>query len=147
MLSFLASLAVVAVSWVYHHRSEKPSTLLAIYLAALSLVTVPRVRTLWSTEDNAVPAVLLTVTLLLTVCALVLESLGKSKSLRQPEKLAQWGPEPFIGFWALVSYAWVVGTCRLGYNKILTVDDLPTLDHRIASKSMETKLRKAWTKC
>lgn len=140
VLSLIATGAAVALSWLQHHRSEQPSTTLTLYLSALILLEIARARTLWLIADNAAAAAVKTVALLLTAAVLVLESTGKRASLRQPEKLAHSGPEPFIGFWGISGYVWVLGTLSRGYRNFLTVEDLPELDYRISADKLHQRL-------
>lgn len=144
VLSLIATGAALALSWLQHHRSEQPSTTLTLYLSALVLLDIARTRTLWLIADNAAAAAaaaIKTVALLLTAAVLVLESTGKRASLRQPEKLAHSGPEPFIGFWGISGYVWVLGTLSRGYRNFLTVEDLPELDYRISADKLHQKLQ------
>ncbi|OAA60152.1 ABC transporter, transmembrane domain, type 1 [Cordyceps fumosorosea ARSEF 2679] len=146
-LSLIATCAAVALSWLQHHRSEQPSTTLTLYLSALVLLDVARVRTLWLIPESSAAASMRTIALLLTAAVLVLESTGKRASLRQPEKLAHSGPEPFIGFWGITGYVWVLGTLSRGYRNYLCVEDLPELDYRISAdrlhKELQSNLKKA----
>ena len=141
VLSLIATGAAVALSWLQHHRSEQPSTTLTLYLSALVLLDIARARTLWLIPDSAAASAIKTVALLLTAAVLVLESTGKRASLRQPEKLAHSGPEPFIGFWGISGYVWVLGTLSRGYHNFLVVEDLPELDYRISADKLHQKLQ------
>ena len=146
LLGLIAALGALCLSWLHHRHSEQPSTLLAIFLAALSLLSIARVRTFWFIPGATGAATVLSLTLVVILCALLLESLGKRGSLRHPEKLATSGPEPFTGFWSIVGFVWLLGTVRAGYRKILTVDDLPALDYRLGSNGSHAELNDAWAK-
>ncbi|OAA38744.1 ABC transporter, transmembrane domain, type 1 [Beauveria brongniartii RCEF 3172] len=141
VLSLVATGAAIALSWLQHHRSEQPSTTLTLYLSALVLLDIARVRTLWLIPNSSAASSVKTVALLLTAAILVLESTGKRASLRQPEKLAHSGPEPFIGFWSITGYVWVLGTLTRGYRNFLFVEDLPELDYRISADKLHHKLQ------
>lgn len=140
VLSLVATVTAATLSWLQHHRSEQPSTTLALYLSALAMLDISRVRTLWLIPGSSAAASVKTAALIFTAAALVLESTGKRASLRQPEKLAHSGPEPFIGFWGLTGYVWVLGTLSRGYRNFLSVDDLPALDYRIAADKLHQRL-------
>ncbi|XWW94251.1 hypothetical protein V2A60_002194 [Cordyceps javanica] len=142
VLSLVATCAASVLSWLQHHRSEQPSTTLTLYLSALVPLEIARVRTLWlMTPHDPAAFSVKTVGLVLTAAVLVLESTGKRGSLRQPEKLAHSGPEPFMGFWGITGYVWVLGTLSRGYSNFLTVDDLPELDYRIAADKLHYQLQ------
>ncbi|KAM3565252.1 hypothetical protein MY1884_000325 [Beauveria asiatica] len=142
VLSLVATGAATALSWLQHHRSEQPSTALTLYLSALVLLDIARVRTLWLIPNSAAASCVKTVALLLAAATLVLESTGKRASLRQPEKLAHSGPEPFIGLWSITGYVWVLGTLTRGYRNFLLVEDLPELDYRISADKLHHKLQR-----
>ncbi|ORY16438.1 ABC transporter [Clohesyomyces aquaticus] len=146
VLAVVASLAAASLSWLQHHRSEQPSTLLAIFFALISLLNVVRVRSLWLIPDSTGPAVLQTLVLIQGAAALLAESIGKKKALRFPEKFRSSGPEPFTGFWNLVGFSWLLGTLSRGYHSILTVDDLPDLDYRLESEVLQEMLASTWSK-
>ncbi|KAM3469416.1 hypothetical protein MY5147_007062 [Beauveria neobassiana] len=141
VLSLVATGAAIALSWLQHYRSEQPSTTLTLYLSALVLLDISRVRTLWLIPNTSAASSVKTVALLLTAATLVLESTGKRASLRQPEMLAHSGPEPFIGFWSITGYVWVLGTLTRGYRNFLSVEDLPELDYRISADKLHHKLQ------
>ncbi|KAJ5222196.1 ABC transporter integral membrane type 1 [Penicillium citrinum] len=74
---------------------------------------------------------------------MVIESTGKRSSLvATTEKPAT--PEPFGGFWKRASFAWLAGTFRQGYVKILSVHDLPDLDPQLNSQIVAEKLHRSW---
>jgi ATP-binding cassette subfamily C (CFTR/MRP) protein 1 len=146
-LAIVGVIAAAGFSWLQHHRSEQPSALLAIFFALISLLNVARVRSLWLIPQATGPAVLQTLVLLQDFGVLLLESLGKQKALRFPEKFHSSGPEPFTGFWNLVGFSWLFGTLRRGYRSILSVDDLPDLDYRLDAEVLREKLASTWSKC
>lgn len=101
-------------------------------------------RTLWLIPDETSKAAIFTVGFICTVVSLVFESTGKeSIVIKNTEKPAT--PEPFSGFWKQASFAWLAGTFRLGYSKVLSVDDLPDLDPHLDSEAVGQKLQKVWS--
>jgi ATP-binding cassette, subfamily C (CFTR/MRP), member 1 len=146
-LSLAAAIAAGLLSWFHHRFSVRPSTLLAVFLCVLTLVGIARLRTLWLIPHARGAAVTFSLIFGLTISALLLESQGKIRSLRSPGKYEGSGPEPFSGFWKRVGFIWLVSTLRLGYQKILSVDDLPPLDYRLASDELYHTLEKTWSRC
>jgi hypothetical protein len=147
IIALVATVGALLLSWLQHHRSEQPSTLLALFLAVLSIVDVARVRTFWLKPRSSDLAAIQTVVLVLNVLALYLESKTKRANLRRPEKFASSGPEPFTGFWNIVVFSWVLGTLKNGYRHVLSVDDLPALDYRLSSDRLHQQLANRCTQC
>lgn len=74
---------------------------------------------------------------------MVIESAGKGSSLAATT--AKPGtPEPLSGFWKRASFAWLTGTFRQGYTKLLSVHDLPELDPQLDSQAVAQKLHRSW---
>jgi ATP-binding cassette subfamily C (CFTR/MRP) protein 1 len=91
----------------------------------------------------------MTTSFALTVVALLLESVEKSKS-SATEKKSQWksrAPEQRSGLWARTCFTWLASTFWLGYTKIISVDDLPALDTKLESWELGEKLIELWDKC
>lgn len=147
IIALVAAVGALLLSWLQHHRSEQPSTLLALFLAVVSIVNVDRVRTLWLIPHSSALAAIQTVVLVLNVSALYLESKTKRANLRRPEKFASSGPEPFTGFWNIVAFSWVLGTLKNGYSHVLSVDDLPALDYRLSSDRLHQQLANRCAQC
>ncbi|KAJ5492160.1 hypothetical protein N7453_010257 [Penicillium expansum] len=122
-----------------------PSTLLTLFLSARSLVGIARVRTLWLIPDETSKAVVFTIGFVLTLISLVFES-SEKESIVTPETEKPATPEPFSGFWKQASFAWLAGTFRLGYSKVISVDDLPDLDPRLDTETVRNELQSVWSK-
>jgi ATP-binding cassette subfamily C (CFTR/MRP) protein 1 len=91
-----------------------------------------------------VPATMIA-TLALTVAALMVESVKRSAEA-EPDK-QQYSPEQYSGFWNRAIWAWLAATFRLGYAKVISVDDLPHLDSKLESHQVHHKLLSTWDKC
>jgi ATP-binding cassette, subfamily C (CFTR/MRP), member 1 len=144
ILGLVSTLGACLLSWLDHYRSIRPSTLLAAYFSISSLLAVPRLRTLCLIPGAAGAAVTFGLILGLNLLNLWLESLSKHEHLLSPQKYAGLGSEPFSGLWKRIGYAWLLMTVRVGYAKILTVDDLPDLGLQVRSHVLLSKLEKAW---
>ncbi|RDW93046.1 ABC transporter, integral membrane type 1 [Aspergillus mulundensis] len=145
ILELLAIVFAGILSYIHHCRSIRPSTLLVLFLSARSLLGIARVRTLWLVADPSGAAVPFTVGFAITLLCTILESTGKASSLVAVEKPPA-TPEPFSGLWKLASFAWLAGTFRRGYTKVLSVDDLPELDPQLDSGVVGERLERAWAR-
>ncbi|KAL4962566.1 ABC transporter [Aspergillus stella-maris] len=146
VLELIATVSAGILSYIQHCRSIRPSTLLAFFLSSRSLLGIARIRTLWlipAAVYAAAPA--FTAMLVFNMLSTVLESIGKASSLliaTEHEKPAT--PETFSGVWKRASFAWLAGTFRQGYIKVLSVDDLPDLDPLLKSRNVFQKLHRTW---
>ncbi|KAL4958875.1 ABC transporter [Aspergillus stella-maris] len=143
VLELVAIASAGILSYIQHCRSIRPSTLLGFFLSARSLLGIARLRTLWLLPAAINAAAPFTVGFVLNLLSTVLESIDKSSSLvAATEKPAT--PEPFSGVWKRASFAWLAGTFRQGYIKVLSVDDLPDLDSHLNSRNVAQKLERTW---
>ncbi|KAL4948254.1 P-loop containing nucleoside triphosphate hydrolase protein [Aspergillus filifer] len=145
VLGVIAIAGAGGLSYIHHCHSIRPSTLLALFLSARSLLTIARVRTLWLIGSATTEAIVLTLGLAFTICAMILESLGKEASVvSTTTKPAT--PEPFSGLWKMASFAWLAGTFHHGYSNVFSVADLPDLDPQLDSRDVAQKLQEAWAR-
>ncbi|RAH69778.1 putative ABC multidrug transporter [Aspergillus aculeatinus CBS 121060] len=144
VLEVVAIASAMWLSYLSHCRSIQPSTLLIVYFSTRTLLGIARVRTLWLMRAATADAAIFTVEISLTFLSLILESIEKASILT--EKAARPAtPEPFSGFWKLASFAWLAGTFRQGYSKVLSVHDLPDLDPQLRSEVVGKELQDAWS--
>lgn len=145
VLEVVAISSAIVLSYIHHCRSIRPSTLLTLFLSARSLVGIARVRTLWLIPDETTKAIVFTIGFIFTLISLVFES-SEKESIVIPETEKPATPEPFSGFWKQASFAWLAGTFRLGYSKVISVDDLPDLDPRLDTEVVAHRLQSVWSK-
>ncbi|KAL4991624.1 P-loop containing nucleoside triphosphate hydrolase protein [Aspergillus falconensis] len=143
VLELVAIASAGILSYTHHCWSIRPSTLLCFFLSARSLLGIARARTLWLIPTATKAAAPFTVGFVLNLLSTVLESMDKASSLvTATEKPAT--PEPFSGVWKRASFAWLAGTFRQGYVKVLSVNDLPDLDPHLDSRRVARKLQRTW---
>lgn len=133
------------LSYMVHQRSLRPSTLLGLYLSALVILDIPRVRTIWLIGSANEEATAMTVSLSLTVVALLLESTEKKSSVVEEKRFC--APEEYCGVWNRTAFAWLTATFRAGYSKVLVPNDLPILDTRLQSSVLRRNLVRILAKC
>ncbi|KAI1762970.1 ABC transporter [Hypoxylon sp. FL1150] len=160
ILSVIATVAALILSFIDHTRRFRPSTLLGLYLSVLVVLGTARTRTFWSLpqsdEGRSVP-VAATLAFALTSAALLLESIEKKIDLALDQvqnthggsnesstKGRAFAPEQRSGIWARTSFVWLTATFRAGYNRILTLDDLPPLDTGLESQLVGKTLADTW---
>ncbi|KAL4977122.1 hypothetical protein BDW66DRAFT_166044 [Aspergillus desertorum] len=147
IVELLAVATAAILSYIHHCRSIRPSTLLILFLSARSLLGIARVRTLWLISGVDKAAIPFTIGFVVTLLCTVLESTAKTASLvaaRERESVVPATPEPFSGFWKRASFAWLSGTFRRGYVRVLSVEDLPELDPVLDSEAVGGRLEHTW---
>lgn len=156
ILTSVAVLTACILSLLTQKRSLRPSTILTLYLSTLVLFGIARTRTLWLLSDNVGTrraAVSTLICLACAVAALVFESIGKWDSTRDqlfqasPDRKGIPTPEQFAGFWSRASFTWLVATLRRGYTKVISLDDLPALDSKLASERLLREFDRTWKHC
>ncbi|KAK3186657.1 hypothetical protein K4F52_004698 [Lecanicillium sp. MT-2017a] len=144
-----ASILMLVVSFYEHARSAQSSTVLNVYLAFTLLFDIVQLRTLWligSKDDgNSQSTLAYTFTASVTLKVIILLQEAQSKV-----KWALWdecehSPEEHSSIYSLSVYYWLRGLFSMGYRKVLTNDDLYSLDQtmstRIAASTLQESLQ------
>ncbi|PWY72279.1 putative multidrug resistance-associated protein [Aspergillus heteromorphus CBS 117.55] len=145
VLSIIATAAAACLSFVEDQHSIEPSDLLVVYFSALTLLDIPRLRSLWLIPDTDICRGLWTAIYILTVVALFLESMKKLKILRSLYQDVT--KEQVIGFWGRSFFIWVTPLFRAGFSDILSVEDLPETDKALQGDIARQRLENAWVDC
>jgi ATP-binding cassette subfamily C (CFTR/MRP) protein 1 len=146
-VTFAAVLLVCLLSYYEHTRAVRPSFLLDIYLFFTLLFDSARARTLWlrETDDyNKTMAIVFSVAVGLKALALLLESVEKRRILRSQYKA--YPPEATASIFTRSFFSWLNPLFARGFFKLLSVDDLFTLDKQLFSGRVHTRLETAWAK-
>lgn len=146
ILVLIAVGAATMLSLLDHQRSFRPSTLLSLFMSALSTLGIARARTFWLIEPySGVPAAE-TAAIVLGVTALVLESFRKQPAtcVGRADGTSR---EQFSSFWSRVTFAWLTPTLWTGNQKVICVEDLPALDVQLMSRTLHNQLNSTWQEC
>jgi hypothetical protein len=122
--------------------------LLTLYFSTTVILGIARVRTLWLPAAHSAVSALMVTSFVLTSVALLYEAAEKRDELiaiPNPGK-APCAPEEVSGFWIRACFTWLVSTFRLGYSRIISVNDLPPLDSKLHSATLGDTLRSKWKK-
>lgn len=137
MLGLAAALCAVAVSYMEHSRSPRPSILLNIFLFLSLLFDVAQTRSIWlsaQTYNAEIYAGLFTASTVWKAVLVLLESKHKQHWLGWDPKAHS--PEETSGIYGLSTLFWLNPLLFLGYRQVLTVPDLLPLDQNIATESL-----------
>ncbi|KAF2834051.1 hypothetical protein CC86DRAFT_451542 [Ophiobolus disseminans] len=142
-LSFLASLALGALSPLEHAKSFTPSTILCAYLLLTLLFDATILRTFWIFSfDEQVRRVFAAA---FTLKALILLSEAKEKrSLVYSKHDALRSPEEFAGIYGKSLYWWLNSLIGTGFRHVLTPDQLYPLTTKLQADGLDTRFWKAW---
>lgn len=144
----IADMAILAASWtsfLEDQRSVSPSYILVLFFSASGLLAIPRMRSLWLMRGNEACKIIWTLVFVLTLVALILESVKKTRFLKSDFKAVS--KEQLSGFWSRSLFTWLVPFLLLGYSKVFQLHDLPEVDRSIqaevASSRLQLKFRRS----
>jgi ATP-binding cassette, subfamily C (CFTR/MRP), member 1 len=106
------------------------------------LLDLPRVRTQWLLDDNTIVAAVFTITFVLRVPLLFIESAQKWRYATTPGE--EIPPEERQGIFGRTFFWWLNPLFKEGYSKNLTMDDLYAIDDEIKGSVLYERLRKSW---
>ncbi|KAJ5135875.1 uncharacterized protein N7515_005153 [Penicillium bovifimosum] len=146
----ILSVGVVALgllSYAEHMRSVRPSFILNTYLFCSLLFDIARSRTLWlrSVDTfNDTIAIVTTVAVGVKLALFLLEAVEKRHILK-PE-YADYPPEDTAGFYNRAVFWWLNPLFKIGFNGVLRVDDLSSLDKELSSERLLAQFEEKWSK-
>ncbi|KOC10592.1 putative sulfonylurea receptor/ ABC transporter [Aspergillus flavus AF70] len=138
----LAIAGCIVLSILEDRSSISPSSLLVLYLSLLTILGIPRLRSLSLIQTENVCQGMWTAIFIITVLAVIQQSLCKIGSLHTC--YGDIGREQRVGFWSRSFYTWVIPLLRQGYRDILEVEQIPKADTRLDSQYSLRKLQHAW---
>lgn len=142
MLSLSAAIVVAPLSYLEHHRSVQPSTLLSSYLSLSIILDLPQVRTKYLIPGGLRIAVVLSVALGVKSALLLLEERNKTYCLMEPYQTLP--TEATSGFLSRSLFLWMNNLFQRGYRKVMSFEDLGPIDDRLASSTLHQHLKEVW---
>ncbi|KAL7941244.1 P-loop containing nucleoside triphosphate hydrolase protein [Trichoderma barbatum] len=144
VLSVSSNVGALALSILVDQRSVKPSDVMVLYYAASTILSIPRLRTLWLlSSDCLIQQAIWTIVIILTASVATIECFGKTKYLR-PAFKNELTPEQMTSFWSRSFFIWLLPVFRKGYSNVFLVDDLPDIDKDLKELATYTQLETAW---
>ena len=144
-LTLVSCFVLPLLSYLEHQRTVRPSSILNIYFFTTLLFQITQARTLWLQGYNTQVAATTTVSVVLHLLLLLLESYEK-QGLLLPEFVAANPPEATAGIFNRLFFWWLNDLFRRGYSNTLAVDDLFQLDRHLISRYLERLLQATWTR-
>ncbi|KAJ5180006.1 hypothetical protein N7492_003216 [Penicillium capsulatum] len=141
-MTIVAAVGMMALSFLEHERSFKPSLLLTIYVFLTAIFDAALTRTSWLASVQSwqvTDSHIQLAALVLKLVVLSLESKGKTKFIAgwSPEKHS---PEESSGFFSLALMFWLNPLFLRGYRQHCTVENLYAIDQRLGAKLMFSQL-------
>ena len=133
------------LSYVEHVHTVRPSSLLSTYLLVTLLFDAAHARTLWLRITNGadhVIAAISTATVAVKAVLVVLEAQRKRRLLR-PE-YRSYPPEATSGIYGRSFFLWLNSLIRLGFGRVLDIDELFSLDRHLQASHLNERFSLAW---
>ena len=89
-------------------------------------------------------AILWTLVTVTTFMVLCIESVHKTHTVRMAYRESS--KESTSSFWVRSFFIWVIPLFRTGFSTILSVHDMPDVDHSLQGVSAEERLQATWAK-
>lgn len=142
-LSLVAAAFVIALSWFEGSRSIKPSKFLSIYLLFATLLDLPQARMLWLQRSSVSIAALFSVSIVIKLALLTLESWNKGRFIVTKENLL-YPPESVSGIINRSLMWWLNQLFQYGYKVLITPDALYTLDKDLSADNLHRRVQLEW---
>jgi hypothetical protein len=133
---------LLAVSYLEHILSVRPSTLLSLYLGTSILLDLPRVRTLFFISERQIVAQLFLANFFIKILLFALEISEKRRLLSRTYQAAS--PEATSGVINRALFLWLNNLFLKGFRTLLTIDTLTPLDAELLDESKAWKLIENW---
>ncbi|CCF34126.1 ABC transporter [Colletotrichum higginsianum] len=143
VVSFIAALCMLGLSFFEHSRSPRPSVLLNTFLISTILLDAAQVRTLWlsaGTNLEITIARTFTAAAVWKIVLILSESWEKLPWLRWNRK--DHSPEETSGLFGLATFSWLNSLFVSGYKKVLAVPDLFPLDKSLSVETLQETTRR-----
>lgn len=142
IVSLVATLALLVLADLEHGRSSRPSAITQVFLFLTALLSLPRLRTVWLVDGGSLVASLFTVTFVVRIILLILESVLKWRHVAgDPEAIPQ---EQRHGVFGRVFFWWLMPLFFRGYQRDITMDDLFAIDEDLKGTLLWKRLQKSW---
>lgn len=142
VLAMVVTLPMLLLSHLEHCKALRPSSILCTYLFFTLLLDIPRARTLWMSHQWVAASATLQAAMVIKVSILLLELQTKVRLLVQTDR--DLSPEETSNVFSRRLFWWLNQLFRKGYSKSLALPDLYVLDEELASKTVGSRLEKAW---
>lgn len=140
----LASIFITALSYWEHRNAIRPSFVLSAFLFLTALLDAARARTQsFIPESDAVAGILISVVVAKSLLFLV-ETKDKA-SILLPE-YSKSSAELRSSLFSRAFFTWLFPVLSMGFKSVISSDDLPAINEKLASQTLTTKVEQRWMK-
>lgn len=144
-ISFIASFALFALSYLEHGRSLQPSPILNAYLLLSLILDSATVRTFWLATLSGSTQAIFTTSFCLKSAILVLEAIEKRGSIIASDD--EKSPEATSGLYNHSLFWWITPLLANGFRHLLKPADLYTLDSGLSTSVVHDRFWRTWKSC
>lgn len=144
IMSLVASLCVLAMTYVTHIYTVQSSALLSIFLSTTMLFDITMARSYYMRGGLGAIAALQVVIASLKLVLVVLEEMPKRNLLYSDKTRNNAGAEQCSGFWNRSMMIWVTRLVVEGARKKLRVEDLPPIGQQFSSEQLFDRFTPFW---
>ncbi|KIX97801.1 uncharacterized protein Z520_06579 [Fonsecaea multimorphosa CBS 102226] len=144
VLAMCVAILVAPLSYLEHHRSVRPSTLLNSYLALSIILDIPQVRTLYLLQGHGDLAGVFSAAVGVKAVMLLLEAWSKRSSLNM-----QYQALPVETTSSILSrglFVWMNSLFIQGFRKVISFEDLGAIDNKLDSATIHRRIHNEWSK-
>lgn len=144
VVSLISTFAAAYTSFMEDQRSVAPSDILVLFFSVTSLLNLPRLRSYWLISESSMISCrnLWTTICVVTIAIALAESITKTKLYRQQYKTTT--KEISSGFWLRSLFIWLLPFLRVGFSKVLQLQDIPDVDVDLQGQTAKERLQVAW---
>lgn len=146
ILSFVASVCVVAIVCITHIYAIQSSAFLSLFLTVTMLFDITMARSYYMRGGLGAISSLQVAIASLKLALVLLEELPRRHLLRTERDRETAGNEQVVGFWNRTMLLWVTRILILGSRKTLTIDDLPSIGQNYGSERLFDHFTPYWHK-
>ncbi|KAI6777269.1 hypothetical protein HG530_001214 [Fusarium avenaceum] len=140
----LASISITALSYWEHRNTIRPSFVLAAFLFLTALLDATRARTQsFIPDSDAVAGILIAIVVAKSLLLLV-ETKDKA-SVLLPE-YAKLSAELRSSLFSRAFFTWLFPVLFMGFKSVISSDDLPAVNEKLASQTLTAKVERRWLK-
>ncbi len=144
VLSFVASLCVLAIIYITHIYTVQSSALLGVFLSITMLFDITMARSYFMRGGLGAIAALQVVIASLKLALAVLEEMPKRNLLVSDNIRDKAGAEQLSGFWNRSMLIWVTRLVVEGARRNLRVEDLPPIGQEYSSEQLFDRFTPFW---
>ncbi|SPJ78456.1 related to multidrug resistance-associated protein [Fusarium torulosum] len=140
----LASILITALSYWEHQNAIRPSFILSAFLFLTTLLDAARARTQSFIPDSDTVAGILIAIVVAKLLLFLVETKDKA-SILLPE-YSKSSPELRSSLFSRAFFTWLFPVLSMGFKSVISSDDLPAINEKLASQTLTAKVERRWKK-